>query len=395
MAIVVDRELHPARPIAALGELGWLGIAAGASLGAGAIHAAAIGVHSEHRQAVVAFTVVAAVQLGWGAAALARPGRLLLALGALANAGFLAGWAVAKVSGIGFVDGLEQAEPAQTADVLAATLAGVALVAVVAAVVRVGGQRLGRHPLLTGSAAVVVAALAVPGMFAAGVHAHDEGTHADAAHEEAGAPDAAPLEPASAVPPKPYDPTLPIDLGGVEGVTLQEQARAENLLAVTITRLPKFADPAVAEAMGFVSIGDGFLGHEHYLNAANMNDDKILDPDFPESLVYDTSVTPKRLAAAMFMLNPGDTLDDVPELGGKLTQWHVHDNLCFAGPRVAGLTDATGQCAPGLTKGAETPMIHVWIEPHPCGPFAALEGVAGGTIAEGETRLCDTAHGHS
>ena len=47
--------------------------------------------------------------------------------------------------------------------------------------------------------------------------------------------------------------------------------------------------------------------------------------------MYDTSVTPKRLVAAMFMLNPGDTLADVPELGGKLTQWHVHDNLCFSG----------------------------------------------------------------
>ncbi len=117
--------------------------------------------------------------------------------------------------------------------------------------------------------------------------------------------------------------------------------------------------------MGFVSIGDGFLGHEHYLNAANMNDDKILDPDYPESLVYDTTVTPKKLVAAMFMMNPGDTLADVPELGGKLTQWHVHDNLCFAGPRVAGLTDAEGNCAAGLTKGAETPMIHVWIEPAP------------------------------
>ncbi len=67
----------------------------------------------------------------------------------------------------------------------------------------------------------------------------------------------------------------------------------------------------------------------------------------------------------MFMLNAGDTLADVPELGGKLTQWHVHDNLCFSGPRVAGLTDADGNCAPGLTKGAATPMIHVWIEPHP------------------------------
>jgi hypothetical protein len=195
------------------------------------------------------------------------------------------------------------------------------------------------------------------------------------------------------VPPKPYDPTLPLDLGGVEGVTLQQQARAENLLADTILRLPQFADPNAVEAMGFVSIGDGFLGHEHYLNVANMHDDRILDPDHPESLVFDTSVTPKRLAAAMFMLNPGDTLADVPDVGGKLTQWHVHDNLCFNGASVAGLTDAEGACAPGLTKGAETPMMHVWIEPNPCGPFAALEGIAGGTIAEGESRLCDHVHG--
>ena len=134
--------------------------------------------------------------------------------------------------------------------------------------------------------------------------------------------------------------------------------------------------------------------HVYYRHlAANMNDDRLLDPDHPESLVYDTSSSPKRLVAAMFMMNKGDTLADVPELGGKLTQWHVHDNLCFAGPRVAGLTDAQGNCRAGLTKGDATPMIHVWIESHPCGPFAALEGVAGGTIAEGETRLCDHAHG--
>ena len=234
-------------------------------------------------------------------------------------------------------------------------------------------------------------------MVAAGSHSHagGHGEEGAAAHSHDDGSGAATHTEASAVPPKPFDPALPIDLGGVEGVTLQQQAAAENLLAVTITRLPQFADPAVAESMGFVSIGDGFLGHEHYLNAANMNDDKLLDPDYPESLVYDTSVTPKKLVAAMFMMNPGDTLADVPELGGKLTQWHVHDNLCFAGPRVAGLTDAEGNCAAGLTKGAETPMIHVWIEPHACGPFSALDGVAGGTIAEGEARLCDHAHGAS
>ncbi|MGH9085056.1 MAG: hypothetical protein ACRDYW_06350 [Acidimicrobiales bacterium] len=390
MAIAVEREIDAAQPFATLGQLGWLAVAGGASLGAGAIHAAAIGVHSEHRQAVVAFTIVAAVQLAFGAMALARPGRLVLALGALANLGILGGWALAKVNGIGFVDGLDTKEAIQTADGLAAGLAVVAVVASLSAAARLGPSRLTGSPLLVGGTAVLVASLAVPGMLAAGSHAHDEGvTHG---HEASAEPHDDGAEPA-VVPPKPFDPALPIDLGGVPGVTPQQQAAAENLLAVTLLRLPRFADPAFAETNGFVSIGDGLLGHEHYLSLANMTDGHILDPDLPESLVYDTSVSPKRLVAAMFMLNPGDTLDDVPELGGKLTQWHVHDNLCFAGAQVAGLTRADGTCRPGTTKGQETPMIHVWIEPQPCGPFAALEGIAGGTIPEGETRLCDHAHG--
>jgi hypothetical protein len=38
-------------------------------------------------------------------------------------------------------------------------------------------------------------------------------------------------------------------------------------------------------------------------------------------------------------------------------------------------------------------MIHVWIEPHKCGPFAALEGIGGGKILDGETVNCDHVHG--
>jgi len=393
MAIALEREPHrPNQALTALGSLGWLAVAGGASLGAGAIHAAAIGVHSEHRAAVVTFTLVAAVQLAFGAIALARPGRLVLVAGALANLAAIAGFVAAKVSGIGFIEGLDAAEAPQIADSLAAGLAAVAVLAVVAQLAHLGSGLLVGSPLLVGTATLVVASLAVPGMLSAGSHSH-AGGHADDAHPHGAADASGDAHAAAVVPPKPFDPDLPIDLGGVEGVTPQQQAAAENLLAVTVTRLPQFAEVTTAEAQGFVSIGDGFLGHEHYLNQANMDDDRLLDPDHPESLVYDTSVTPKRLVAAMFMLDAGDTLDDVPELGGALTQWHVHDNLCFAGARVAGLTGADGSCAAGLTKGEERPMIHVWIEPHPCGPFAALDGVAGGTIPEGEQRLCDHAHG--
>lgn len=41
------------------------------------------------------------------------------------------------------------------------------------------------------------------------------------------------------------------------------------------------------------------------------------------------------LAAAMFMLPDGTTLDDVPAVGGPLVQCHVHENLCFTDDPVA------------------------------------------------------------
>src|SRR3712207_8064640 len=92
---------------------GLVGLAALTSLGAGAIHAAAIGVHSEHRPAVLAFTALAALQLAWGVLALLRGTRLVAVIGLLIGTGALAGWALAKVSGIPFIDGLDVAEPIQ------------------------------------------------------------------------------------------------------------------------------------------------------------------------------------------------------------------------------------------------------------------------------------------
>src|SRR3546814_12292241 len=77
-----------------------------ASLCAGAIHAAAIGAHSDHDQAVLVFTIVAGFQLVWGALAVARSSRLLALTGAVGHLALVAGWIVAKRSGLGFIDGL-------------------------------------------------------------------------------------------------------------------------------------------------------------------------------------------------------------------------------------------------------------------------------------------------
>jgi hypothetical protein len=380
-----------------------LAVAGYASLGAGAIHAVAVGMHSEHRQAVLAFTAVAAFQLAWGALALTWSDRWLAWAGAFGNTLVIGGWVLAKTAGIGFVDGLDTAEGVQTADLLAALLAGVA---VLGALVSVFGadapvRNAGGAQPFASSAIVAIAGLAVVGMVTAGTHAHGHGaaSHAEAghSHEAASGNSAAhhAQQPVQAVAPKPYDPTQPVDLGGVEGVTPEQQARAEQLVTVSLEKLPKYADTATAEADGFRWIGDN-TPEMHYVNWSYVNDGRILDPDYPESLVYRSENGQRVLVAAMYMLSEADTLETAPDIGGKLTQWHVHRDLCLTAdpvaPRLAGFTSTDAPCSPPLVKRV-MPMIHVWIVPHECGPFAALAGIGGGQIAAGEERLCDHAHG--
>jgi hypothetical protein len=199
---------------------------------------------------------------------------------------------------------------------------------------------------------------------------------------------------------KPYDPTKPIDLSGTPGVTPAEQARAEQLIRDTLRDTKKYASPSAAYADGYRSIGDASTGDEHYVKWAYANDGHILDSKRPESLVYERKNGKQFLAAAMYSLPPGSTFADVPDVGGPLTQWHVHDDLCLAdNPSdplqkvVSSITGINGKCPPGSSKLGAAPMLHVWVVPNPCGPFAALEGIGAGQIPPGETRLCDTAHG--
>jgi hypothetical protein len=366
-------------------------IAGAASISAGAIHAAAIGTHSEHPQASKMFAVVALLQVAWGVAALAWPSRRLALVGIALNGGLVVGWAVAKRYGIGFIDGLEVPEEVQFADALCAALAFYSTLEAGAFAFRPRAHHA--RPWLANFSAGLLVAAALPGMVQAGNHVHDHSHSAVVVVDGKATLTTA----AAAVPGKPYDPTKPLDFGGTPGVSEEQQARAENLVAITMIRLPQWSDPAVAEAAGFKTIGDGATGDEHLINWSFVQDDDILDPDKPEALVYDTRSGKRVLESAMFMLKPGATLDTVPDIGGPLTQWHIHDNLCFTddpvAPHVAGLTDSSGNCRAPLVKLPSVPMIHVWITPQKCGPFAALNGVGAGQIKPGETRLCDQVHG--
>src|SRR5713101_5563935 len=78
-----------------------------------------------------------------------------------------------------------------------------------------------------------------------------------------------------------------VDLSGVAGVSPAEQHRAERLLRDTIRTLPKWSNVNVAKADGFVSATpDREVRDEHYVHWDWINDSHVLDPHYPESLVY-------------------------------------------------------------------------------------------------------------
>jgi hypothetical protein len=203
--------------------------------------------------------------------------------------------------------------------------------------------------------------------------------------------------------PRPWDPTKPIDLSGVTGVSPEQQARAVALVAESLVELPKYSTVDAAKAAGYRSIGDAGTGSEHYIRYDLIQDDDMLDPKAPESLVYTVNGDQRTLAGAMYIASARPTDDpSLTSWAGPLMQWHNHGNLCWstngAGAAVVvGIVGADGKCARGINTGGENPMVHVWITPHPCGVFAALEGVGAGQTAVSESARvdkCQTAHNH-
>ncbi len=388
-----------------------------ASLGAGAIHAAAAGIHAEHPTLSRLFVAVAAAQILVGLATLVRGGRAVATATALVNGGAVVAWIVTRVSGISWIDGLAQSERPQFADTVCAVLGALAVGAAVVTLRGRMGRTIRATPMRLGLPAIGLGAVTVLAMMAGATHTHSAAAGPDHSHAEAPDDASATTIPhthgdatettvahahdaagAHEPPAVAYDPAKPIDLSGVDGVTAAQQAFAENLVAVNVVRLPQWADPADAEAAGFHSIGDGDGGEEHYVNWKWIDDDVWLDPDAPESLVYEPQPDgSKRLVSAMYMLPDEVALKDVPDYGGALMQWHIHEDLCFTAdpvaPQLEDQTGPAGTCRPPLVKIGDWAMIHVWIVPHECGPFAALEGVGAGSILEGEQRWCDHAHG--
>ena len=159
--------------------------------------------------------------------------------------------------------------------------------------------------------------------------AHDDGhSHDDAVRRaQAGRADG---ESAAGIAPCPSTRTADRPVGHARRDSASSRRSPRTSSSSTLRDLPQWADTAVAEAAGFQSIGDGATGYEHYIQWEWIDDDVWLDPDHPESLVYRVEPDGSRtLVSAMFMLPNSMALEDVPDWGGALMQWHVHSDLCF------------------------------------------------------------------
>jgi hypothetical protein len=154
-------------------------------------------------------------------------------------------------------------------------------------------------------------------------------------------------------------------------VSADQLVAAARLVSEVQASAARFEDINVAREEGYQQSTPGLSGFPHFHNRSYASDGRILDPERPESLVYYRGPGGQmKFVGVMFLMPDGQS---GPQVGGPLTVWHTHDNLCYdtQSPRVAARATADGQCPPGSVLRAQTvEMLHVWVVDHPGGVFA-------------------------
>jgi hypothetical protein len=152
-------------------------------------------------------------------------------------------------------------------------------------------------------------------------------------------------------------------------------------------------DPAKGVADGFLrprdSDGKLIPDDHHHRNDANMRDDRILDCDRPEYLMYHpTSDGMYELAGFMFFART--PTERGPQVGGPLTVWHFH-KWRIAQCMVDDLFDVgwaiEGRCETGVPSHRSAEMLHVWLIDRPGGPFSSNMQTSAVVDAEGINAL--------
>ena len=351
------------------------GAAGAATAAAGLVHAAAAGTHDGDGALAVLFAVTALVQVVLGVGLAARPGRPALLATTGVNLVAAGTWAASRLSGLPLLDGLADPQPVGLQDGMATLLEGVAAGAALLALRH-------REPFVPRPLSPVLALALVPALVGmTATHSHPEGGH----HEDAAQSLSAASHPGGGHAEEgarslPGDPIFSgADTSHADEAEL-EAARA-LILATREAVLAAFPDEASVVRAGYRSIGDGRVPgtFEHFVHLGYLVDGRELDPQRVESIVLENTGAGKRVASAMYILELGRTMEDVPDVAGELTAWHDHQNLCWdeSGIRLAGIL-VDGRCVPRGIFRPTPPMLHVWLQDHPCGPFAGIEGHGAG-----------------
>ncbi|MCA1842537.1 MAG: hypothetical protein LC792_04990 [Actinobacteria bacterium] len=151
--------------------------------------------------------------------------------------------------------------------------------------------------------------------------------------------------------------------------TTGQRAAADRLVDQTRTGTARFASLDAAEADGYRPVTPPSKTLVHYLNPSYTDDGQVLDPGHPEVLIYANTRTGPVLAAAMYLADRVG--QEGPAVGGCLTTWHAHTDLCFSVQSLQVESfSADGTCPAGQVHYQPPPMMHVWLVDVPGGPFA-------------------------
>ena len=372
---------------------------------AAVIHFAVAGSHFQEYWLFGVFMLgVAWLQLGWAAAALFRPTRLLVSSGAVLNAAVIVVYILTRT--VGDIVGPDpgDVEPAGFGDLLctvaeAAIVAGCLwlLVTRVSRAVRRDQASLAAAAgagvlaallsvaLVDGGPEMVMTADASPAASSSGSGAAAAGMAGMTSPGSSGSTGTmAPVHLATSSPagfitdPGPgmrMEPGMKMasPVACTASATAAQQRAAVQLVNASWRGAQQYRSLAAARAAGYRPITPSGLPVVHYLNPAFYRDTllggPVLDTSQPQSLVYANTPKGAVLVAAMYITTPRGA---TPQPGGCLTQWHVHTNLCLrAGLGVVGVTGAGHPACPAGSRNWVTPaMMHVWFVPIPGGPTA-------------------------
>ncbi len=153
-------------------------------------------------------------------------------------------------------------------------------------------------------------------------------------------------------------------------LTPAQRAAAQALIDRTTAAMSVFPTEQSVVDAGYRWIGDTDPdGFQTYIKSSYLSDGRELDAAHIESIVLQRNAAgAANVVAAVYVLEPTQTMADVPPIAGAFTTWQAR-NLCRAGnmfsPRLA-----DGTCPTGSLPVVMPPSLHVWLVPNVCGPFA-------------------------